>query len=206
MKNILLVWNVVLTALVVYLFMSNPSVESTEEASSDSTKIEDVTPKKEQLGNNVYYVNTDSLFEGFVMYEDMQEELVAEQLRMKNRYQGRYTALEKEYNDLRERAPYMTQTQGEEAQKVLMAKQQDLMKMEEKMTQDLAKMEQDMVKKIKASLTAYLEEYQAEKNYQFVLGKSEIGGVLYAADDLDITDMVLEGLNKKYQEENTNAK
>ena len=59
-----------------------------------------------------------------------------------------------------------------------------------------------MVTKIKTSLNLYLEEIQPNKGYQYVLGKSEIGGVLHANKELDITNEVLEGLNKKYKEAN----
>ncbi len=200
MKNILLGWNIVLTALVIYLFTqsSGPTEELT--GISDSTVVEE--PTKAPMEGDVYFVNTDSLFGAFEMSNVLQEELVAEQMRMKKKYDGRLSQLEAEYNDLRERAPYMTQTQGEAAQQKLMVKQQELVKMEEDLTNKLAKKEQDMVRKIKDALTMYLKEYQEEKGYQFVLGKSEISGVLYASDEFDLTQDVLEGLNKKYEEAN----
>ena len=169
MKNILLGWNIVLTALVIYLFTqsSGPTEELT--GISDSTVVEE--PTKAPMEGDVYFVNTDSLFGAFEMSNVLQEELVAEQMRMKKKYDGRLSQLEAEYNDLRERAPYMTQTQGEAAQQKLMVKQQELVKMEEDLTNKLAKKEQDMVRKIKDALTMYLKEYQEEKGYQFVLGK-----------------------------------
>ncbi len=200
MKTLLLGWNAVLTVVVIYLFTSTPSEVDKPAVISDTTisKIE----SKINLSNNVFYVNTDSLFKGFEMYDDLQEDLVAEQLRMKKRYDGRLQQLETEYNDLKERAPYMTQTQGEEAQRKLMVKQQELVKMEEDLSRSLAKKEQEMVRNIKGALTKYLADYQAEKGYQFVLGKSEIGGVLYASEELDLTNDVLRGLNEEYVQSN----
>jgi len=171
-------------------------------AENDTTQTSIDTTKKAAVTGNVYYLNTDSLFKGLDMYKDMQEELVAEQLRLKKRYDNELGKLETEYNDLKERAPYMTQTQGEAAQQKLMAKQQDLAKMEESLGNQLAKKESQMVTKIKTSLNLYLEEIQPNKGYQYVLGKSEIGGVLHANKELDITNEVLEGLNKKYKEAN----
>lgn len=200
MKNILLGWNIVLTVLVVYLFTLTSKLSEEPIESIDSTTVEE--PAISPIKGNVYFVNTDSLFGAFEMSNVLQEELVAEQMRMKKKYDGRLSQLEAEYNDLRERAPYMTQTQGEAAQQKLMVKQQELVKMEEDLTNKLAKKEQDMVRKIKDALTIYLKEYQEEKGYQFVLGKSEISGVLYASDEFDLTQDVLIGLNKKYEEAN----
>ena len=198
MKNILIVWNVILTGLVVYLFTMKTGTLEAEVIANDTSE----TSAQATLNatGNVYYLNTDSLFNGLVMYKDMQEELVAEQLRLKKRYDNQLGKLEAEYNDLKERAPYMTQTQGEAAQQKLMLKQQDLGKMEESLGNQLAKKESEMVKKIKTSLDVYLEEIQEEKGYQYVLGKSEIGGVLHADKQLDLTNEVMEGLNKKYTE------
>lgn len=206
MKNVLVIWNIALTLLIGYLFITKSTPENDTTSDSELVEIEPDTLSKSVNNRNVFYVNTDSLFNGFDMYKDMQEELVAEQLRMKKRYNGQLGKLESEYNDLREKAPYMTQTQGEAAQQKLMAKQQDLVKMEENLSAQLAKKEADMVKKIKTALTSYLEEIQEEKEFQFVLGKSEIGGVLYASEELDLTKEVLEGLNAKYKEANNTEK
>ena len=199
MKNVLIVWNVILTGLVVYLFTVKTETQEPEINANDSTQAVTEAALTGIVTGNVYYLNTDSLFNGLDMYKDMQEELVAEQLRLKKRYDNQLGKLETEYNDLKERAPYMTQTQGEAAQQKLMLKQQDLGKMEESLGNQLAKKESEMVKRIKSSLNVYLEEIQEEKGYQYVLGKSEIGGVLHADKQLDLTNEVLQGLNKKYK-------
>lgn len=206
MKNLMIIWNVILTGLVVYLFTLKPESAEAEVIDVDSANTAVEVPNNGLAIGNVFYVNTDSLFSGLDMYKDMQEELVAEQLRLKKRYETQLSKLEVEYNDLRDRAPYMTQTQGEAAQQKLMVKQQDLVKMEENLGNQLAKKESDMVKKIKSSLNVYLAEIQEEKGYQYVLGKSEIGGVLHADTKLDLTNEVLEGLNKKYREANQTEK
>ena len=200
MKNVLIVWNVILTGLVVYLFTVKTETQEPEINANDSTQAVTEAALTGIVNGNVYYLNTDSLFNGLDMYKDMQEELVAEQLRLKKRYDNQLGKLETEYNDLKERAPYMTQTQGEAAQQKLMLKQQDLGKMEESLGNQLTKKESEMVKRIKSSLNVYLEEIQEEKGYQYVLGKSEIGGVLHADKQLDLTNEVLQGLNKKYKE------
>ena len=114
MKNILIVWNVILTGLVVYLFTMKTGTLESEVIANDTTETN--AEATLNVTGNVYYVNTDSLFNGLAMYKDMQEELVAEQLRLKRRYDNQLGKLEAEYNDLKERAPYMTQTQGEAAQ------------------------------------------------------------------------------------------
>jgi len=52
-------------------------------------------------------------------------------------------------------------------------------------------------------ITSYLEENKSEFNYQYIFGKSFGSVVLYGDSGLDITNRVLDALNKKYQEEKT---
>jgi outer membrane protein len=44
----------------------------------------------------------------------------------------------------------------------------------------------------------YLAKYNAGDKYDMVIGYSKGGGVLYAKEDLDITQDVLKGLNEEY--------
>ena len=45
----------------------------------------------------------------------------------------------------------------------------------------------------------YLKKYNAGDKYDMVIGYSKGGGVLYAKEDLDITQDVLKGLNEEYK-------
>ncbi|MFO7574502.1 MAG: hypothetical protein R6W67_05045 [Bacteroidales bacterium] len=47
-------------------------------------------------------------------------------------------------------------------------------------------------------ITTYLEGMKEEYNFQYVLGQSFGGPILYGDNALDITSLVLDGLNKKY--------
>ncbi len=61
--------------------------------------------------------------------------------------------------------------------------------------------EQVMNRQILEYITSFLEENKDEFNYQYIFGKSFGGIVLYSDSALDITNKVLESINKKYQEE-----
>ena len=51
--------------------------------------------------------------------------------------------------------------------------------------------------------TAYIDgfHFALDRNYEFILGYQKGGGILLANDSLDITQQILEGLNKKYEAE-----
>jgi outer membrane protein len=45
----------------------------------------------------------------------------------------------------------------------------------------------------------YMQDYAPRHGLKYVLGYTRGGGILYAADSLDITPAILDGLNEKYQ-------
>jgi Skp family chaperone for outer membrane proteins len=58
-----------------------------------------------------------------------------------------------------------------------------------------------MNRQIVEYITSFLEANKADYNYQYILGKSFGSVVLYGDAGLDITQTVLDALNKKYQAE-----
>jgi len=50
-------------------------------------------------------------------------------------------------------------------------------------------------------ITKFLEENRSDYNYQYILGKSFGSVILYSDGALDITQRVLDAINKKYQAE-----
>ena len=102
------------------------------------------------------------------------------------------------YLELREIAFSLTQAQGEAAQTELMQKQQGLVKMEQDLTIKFSRKENELVTKIKWAIEEYLTRMQEEYGYDFVLGKSNMGGIHFANQGRDITPMVLAGLNREY--------
>ncbi|HEY4787660.1 MAG TPA: OmpH family outer membrane protein, partial [Bacteroidales bacterium] len=48
-------------------------------------------------------------------------------------------------------------------------------------------------------INSFIEKYSKENNIDIVIGVTLSGNVLYGADKMDITDKILEGLNKSYR-------
>lgn len=198
--RLLIIWNAVITLALVLLFFTfqYPTTEKGTEIEKSAENIADSAVVSMPKDAKIAYINTDSLFKQLSMYKDMEEDLVAERLKAENRYRGEAQKLEKDYNNLRDKAPYMTQAQGEIEQAKLMAKRDELLKMEEDLSANLAEKESRSLQKIKATLEDFLERYNRDKGYHYILGKSQIGGILYAEKALDITPEIVAGLNSEY--------
>jgi outer membrane protein len=81
-----------------------------------------------------------------------------------------------------------------------MRKEQDLRLFSEnaaaKLQEDQSKFNEQLFDKV----SKYLKEHTKEKSYKIVFNFTKGSGILYANDSLDITQEVLEGLNKQYKE------
>lgn len=68
--------------------------------------------------------------------------------------------------------------------------------------QQKARTEEDHVnQEILAEINSYIKKYGKEKGYDFILGATDSGNIVYAAEDKDITEEVLTGLNKQYDQQ-----
>lgn len=202
LNKALIVWNIVLSALVGFLFLGINSTTEQEVESAPAEEVAEVDTLEQQADtklSKVVYINNDTLFANMDMYEDLQDELLAEKMKLEGRYKRELEKLEKEYLELREKAPFMTQSQGEAAQAELIKKQQDLVKMEQDLTERFVEKEANLVRKIKRTINEYCVKIQPEYGFDFVLGKSEVGGIHYASEAQDITNEVLEGINEEYR-------
>lgn len=77
-------------------------------------------------------------------------------------------------------------------------KEQQLLRYRDVIQQQAQQENQRLTKTVLDEINAYLKQYGKEKGYTFILGATENGNIVYAADGTDITDDVLKGLNAQY--------
>jgi outer membrane protein len=63
------------------------------------------------------------------------------------------------------------------------------------------KEDEEMMRPVLNQINSFIKSYSIENGYDLVIGTSENGTVLYGKEELDITDIVLKNLNKKYKGE-----
>jgi outer membrane protein len=152
--------------------------------------------------NKIVFVNTDSLLQGYELVNVLTLQLEEERKRKDNDF----TAKQKAYED--DAAYFQTQVQkqsiSEESAKQiyekLMMQQQDLYNLQDQYTAELSKKEFEMNLVLLDSVKNYLNRLNKIYNYDYILSSNNTGNILFAKDTFDITNQVLEGLNKEYNE------
>jgi outer membrane protein len=159
--------------------------------------------KTESPGQGIVFVNIDSIIFHFDMYSDRREELITKQKNADAELNSKGIQYQNGVKDYQEKVNkgLVTRATAAQMEQALLQQQQDLVNLRDKLQSDLMEEEQVMNRQIIEYITKFLEENKSDYNYQFILGKSFGSVVLYSNSSLEITQRVLEALNKKYRTE-----
>lgn len=196
MKNASLILNVVLTiavAVLYYLHFKGPQSEA------DSA----VKAPTDAKGRAIVYVNVDSLLTKYDYFKDTQKVLESKRFQLENDLAAKGRNLQNKVAFFQQRAATMTQEQGRATEASLQKEQQDILAFRERAAQGLASEEQDKNKQLYDQIYDFLKKENATNKYEFVLGYTKGGGILFADPSGDRTSKILAGLNKEYQAKQT---
>ena len=167
-------------------------------------KVSGITAESsETASKGIVYVNIDTIIFNFEMFADRRNELLNKQKNAEAELNSKGTQYEKGVKDYQDKVSkgLVTRATAAQMEQALLQQQQDLVNLRDKLQSDLIEEEQVMNRQIIDYITRFLEENKSQYNYNFILGKSFGGPVLYSDSTLDITYDVLKALNEKYRTE-----
>lgn len=152
-----------------------------------------------QGGVSVAYVRMDSLLLNYNVYKNMSEELLKQEENARATLNQKATELQRDMEDFQmklENRAFLTEDRARAAQDRIVRKQRDLQELTAKMEQDLLVKQKQMNDKLAASIDSVIVEYNKEKGYTFILSTAGSDNILYGDKSLNLTNEVLEVLNK----------
>ncbi len=169
--------------------------------SSDTTQVR--VPSSQ-----VAYINIDSLVSQYDMYLDLRGDYEVKAKKVENELTSKGRSLEKDVRDYQDKAQkgLMTRSQMAETEEKLQKQQQTFMQHRDTAMQDLAEEEQVMLNQIHYSIVEYLKEFNKDYRYGMIISTTAAGPILNADPMLDITSVVLKGLNEQYAAEKAKEK
>ena len=176
-------------------FMGTPVGEERDAAEMPAVerKIDDAT-------HAIAYVNNEILMEQYNLAIDMREEFEAEQRQLESDLERRQRNFQNDVERFQQQIQAGT-VGMEEAQLMeqeLMQRQQDLMQLNETYMDRLARKERELNEELLDKISDFLERYNRDKGYDFILGYARGGGILFADQAYDLTGEVLDQLNYEY--------
>lgn len=162
-------------------------------------------PKSETTTNattsSVAVVDIDTLADKCNYCKDGQKALEAKKNALTKQFNAKTQSLQNAVINFQKKAQAGQFTSQQEAQKqqaALQKQQQDLQVFQERIERDLAKAQQEYQDKLRKDLNTFLKEYNKDGRFKVIISKSG-DNVLYADPSVDITNDVIEGLNKSYK-------
>ena len=196
MKNINYIINGVLALAVVILFV----LQFTGKKESGVTKT--FTAEESASGLlPIAYVNVDSLLLNYNYSKDLNEIIIKKQENSSASVNQKLRSLQTEMQDFQrkvENNAFLTRERAEQEQARLMKKQQELQDFDNRLAQELVSEQQRLNEQLRDTLVSQLRVYNKDKGYQVILSNTMGDNILLAGDSYDITQEVIEYLNKNY--------
>ena len=187
MKNpiIAYVWLAVLTLALGYSFVKPTSSGSASATTAD--------------GKRIVFVNSDSLLTNYHFYKDAQKEFENKGYRLQVDLGQKERALQAELQAIQQRASAMTQAQLQAADMTLKKKGAELQQYSQEKQAELGQEQAKKNEELYNNIREYVLKVNKENKYEFVLGYSKVGGgILFADASVDVTQKLVDGLNKEY--------
>ncbi|MCL2561322.1 MAG: OmpH family outer membrane protein [Rikenellaceae bacterium] len=151
----------------------------------------------------IAYIRIDSLMFNYDMYNDLSAAFETKVRQVEADLTSRARTFERNVSDFQTRAERGLMTRAEAAQQEenLQRQQQTLMTLHEQRRQELAEEEAVMTNRIMYSIEEYVKEFNHDYRYGMIITTSGGAPVINADPALDITSLILRGLNERYAQQ-----
>jgi outer membrane protein len=191
--NINMILNVVLLIAVAILFFLH---------FKGKTGTDESVSTKKSVPTSIAFVNSDSLLNNYEYVKVLKTDLEVKQKTMEGEFSGKQKAFEYEVTEFQKKvnANSISQELAAKTEQQLMAKQQALGELQQKMQQELSLQELEMNTKVLDTISVFMKKYNKKYNYNYILGYAKGSGILFANESFNITGDVLKEINKEYKE------
>jgi outer membrane protein len=151
-------------------------------------------------GLKIAYVEVDSLLSSYQFCIDINQEMVKKEENVRATLNDKTKKLEQEQQDFQYKYENnaFTRARAEEEYNRLMKKAQELEELRVKLAEELAIENQQNNMMLRDSINNFIQTYNADKKFDFIFSNAGFDNLLYGNPAYNITDEIIEGLNKRY--------
>ena len=187
------------------LFLAMLAVAALTSCNNQSPKMDEQPEAAAETGTNagvkIAYVEVDSLMTQFEFAKEKSKELEKKSLNARNTLTQKGNQLQAAANNFQQKIQnngFTSREQAESVQAALQKQQNDLAALQARLENELASEQQKFLQALQDSLDSFLALYNKDKKYDLIVNKSAI---LFGDKKYDITQDVINGLNKRYKKE-----
>lgn len=151
-------------------------------------------------GLKIAYVEIDSLLSNYNLCKDLNETMIKKQENVEVTLKEKMKSLDNEVRDFERKYQnhVFTPERAQQEQNRLLKKRQDLEALHQRLMGELQQESDKNNIQLRDSINAYLKEYNKTKGYNLIINNAGSNNLLYADPALNITQEVIDGLNKRY--------
>lgn len=149
-----------------------------------------------EKGIRLAYVRIDSLQSQYNYFQELVGELQAEEEKIVVELQRRQQELQTNIELYQQEAPKMTARQREANEADLRRVQQNYLQVEQAAQGQMMQRQNDLTVMMREDMNSAIETLKEELNLDFILLYEEGGQIIYANDDYDITERMVNMLNE----------
>jgi len=189
----LFVKNGLLLAAVAGIFMA---CQQGNKSTADTGSKKTTEQSTDAVGQKLAYVDIDTLEAYYDYFKEKKAELEKKKEGAQNDLSGRERQLQNEYNALAQKAPTMTQTEGQAAEASLQKKAQQHEVYRQNLFAQLQTQEAQFNEDLQKRLDECIQKFNADKRYSFIFSyRNGASNILYKDEAYDVTHEVIKQLN-----------
>ena len=149
----------------------------------------------------IAYVEIDSLLAKYNFCIDLNEAMVKKSENVRLTLNQKAKDLEKQQREFQtkyQNNAYLSPERAEQEYKRIAKLEQDLQELSNKLQTELMSEQEKNSLLLRDSINAFMKEYNKEKGYSFIISNTNLDNLLYADEQYNITQEVVDGLNARY--------
>lgn len=201
MKNKILIIQIVMFIAIAVLYYLHFSTSSGENEAS-LPQVSEKTKEKASEVPRIAYINVDTLLNNYQFYKDLIAKLEQKERSIAADLQAKQQSLQREAISFQEKVQkglFLSQQSAEKEQAAIMKKQQDLEQRQANLSNSFLEEKQKLNKQLNDTVINYVKEFNKKYKFTYILTNTSNDNFLYADESLDLTKVLLDGLNERYK-------
>lgn len=184
-----------------YIFSALAIAAMMASCNNASPKMDEQPVAASGEGMKIAYVEVDSLMTQYDFAKDYSVTLQKKSNNARTTLNSKGTALQAAMNNFQQKLNnngFQSREQAASVQAAIQRQQNDLQELQARLENELASETAKFNEALRDSLQHFLKDYNADKKFDLILSKAG-DNILLGAQRLDITQDVINGLNKRYK-------
>lgn len=143
------------------------------------------------------YVESDKLLAEYNQTQIAAKEIERNTTQLRNRFDTLKMEFDKMQQHFTDKLASFSAEERTKQEALMGQKQAELGRYYDSMSEEIKKLDETATQKLLKKIDRVVKKYGKENNYQFILGATQNGNIVYAENATNLTNAILQELNKK---------